>query len=246
MRLKSQRVPLGVTVVEDIAPRLKQLTAEEKDEEDLPKLKELKIRLKSEVSTYYSQICAVWMMQIAFSGFILFDSVQSCDEELLIKLDSIPDVKIGFTRFISGMIMHIMTNEEMKNGMRMMKYAANHWWKFKYHRIAFLSGLFQFTALFVIALCNYLVITISTTTIDIAKDFTALLIIADFDEIFGKRASRLILDLISDEDYEELFKIETTTSKDARMFGGLKENRFLMYKDPVYDKMKKSRQEKNK
>ena len=142
MRLKSQRVPLGVTVVEDIAPRLKQLTAEEKDEEDLPKLKELKIRLKSEVSTYYSQICAVWMMQIAFSGFILFDSVQSCDEELLIKLDSIPDVKIGFTRFISGMIMHIMTNEEMKNGMRMMKYAANHWWKFKYHRIAFLAGFF--------------------------------------------------------------------------------------------------------
>ena len=40
------------------------------------------------------------------------------------------------------MIMHIVTNEEMKNGMRMMKYASNHWWKFKYHRIAFLTGFF--------------------------------------------------------------------------------------------------------
>ena len=80
------------------------------------------------------------MMQIAFSAFILFDSVQSCDEELLIKLDSIPDVKIGLTGFISGMIMHIITNEEMKNGMRMMKYAANHWWRFSNPHLAYLAG----------------------------------------------------------------------------------------------------------
>ena len=85
--------------------------------------------------------------------------------------------------------MHVITNMEMKNGMRMMKYSANHWWKFKFHRTAFLTGLFQFTALFIIAIINYLVITISTTVIDIAKDFTALLIIAEFDDIFGNRGS---------------------------------------------------------
>ena len=143
------------------------------------------------------------------------------------------------------MIMHIMTNEEMKNGLRMMKYASNHWWKFKYHRIAFLAGLFQFTALLAIALCNYLVITISTTTIDVAKDFTALLIIADFDEIFGKRASRLILNLIEEGDYKDLFKIETTTSKDAKMFQQHPDNKFLMHKDEVYEKMVERRIEKN-
>ena len=38
--------------------------------------------------------------------------------------------------------------------------------------------------MFLIALANYMVITISDTVIDIAKDFTALLIIADFDDIF--------------------------------------------------------------
>ena len=184
-------------------------------------------------------------MQLSFALFILVDAYQSCDEELRLKIDEIPDVKIGFTRFISGMIMHIMTNEEMKNGMRMMKYAANHWWKFKYHRIAFLAGFFQFTALFAIALCNYLVITISTTTLDIAKDFTALLIIADFDEIFGKRASKLVLNLIEESDYKDLFKIETTTSKDAKYYQQHPDNKFLMHEDEVYEKMVKRRIQKN-
>ena len=162
------------------------------------------------------------MMQITFSVFILVDSRRSCNEELTIKLETIPDLKIGFTRFIAGMIMHIITNEEMKNGMRMMKYASNHWWKFKFHRTAFLAGFFQFSALLIIAVVNYLVITISTTTIDIAKDFTSLLIIAQFDDIFGSRASKFVSDLISNEDYDSLFKIETTTSTDAAFFQGHK------------------------
>ena len=85
---------------------------------------------------------AVWLFQITFSAFILVDAVQSDDEEIRIKLDRIPEIKIGFIRFIAGMIMHVITNIEMKSGMRMMKYSANHWWKFKNHRVAFLTGLF--------------------------------------------------------------------------------------------------------
>lgn len=37
-----------------------------------------------------------------------------------------------------------------------------------------------------IAVVNYLVITISSNVIDIAKDFTALMVIADFDDFFGQ------------------------------------------------------------
>lgn len=82
--------------------------------------------------------------------------------------------------------MHVQVNSEITNGMRMMKFAVNHWWKFKFHRVAFLTGYLQVLAMVCITLVNYLVITISTNVIDIAKDFTALMIIADFDDIFGE------------------------------------------------------------
>ena len=36
-----------------------------------------------------------------------------------------------------------------------------------------------------ISLINYAVIATSETVLDVAKDFTALIIIAEFDDIFG-------------------------------------------------------------
>ena len=135
--------------------------------------------------------------------------------------------------------MHIVTNEEMKNGMRMMKYSVNHWWKFKFHRVAYVTGFFQLSSIFIIALCNYLVITISTTVIDIAKDFTALLIIGQFDDIFGARGSPLVNSLVTEAEYADLFRIETTTSYDAHNWGPGKEDRFILAPDPVYENMKR-------
>ena len=130
--------------------------------------------------------------------------------------------------------MHVTINGEILNGLRMMKYAINHPWKFKYHRTAVITGFLQFTAMFLIAMANYMVITISEAVIDIAKDFTALLIIADFDDIFStaSQGSSKGADLVSG-DYEEMFTIETTTSNDARKPF---DNEPLAY-DPVYEKM---------
>ena len=113
------------------------------------------------------------------------DSLTSTDPDVAIKLDEIPNVSIAFTRFISGMIMHVLINNEIKNGLNMMKFAVNHPWKFKNHRVAVLVGFLQFSAMFLIALANYMVITISYAVIDVAKDFTALIILAEFDDIFS-------------------------------------------------------------
>ena len=69
-----------------------------------------------------------------------------------------------------------------------------------------------------ISLINYLVIAQSGTVIDIAKDFTALMIIADFDDIFGggmdKEKAKIVC-LDEDGIYAKIFTIETTTSNDA-------------------------------
>lgn len=138
------------------------------------------------------------------------------------------------------MIMHVQVNGEILNGLRMMKFAVNHWWKLKFHRVAFLTGYLQVLAMVCITIVNYFVIMISNNVIDIAKDFTALMIIAEFDDIFGKtsiesRALKIIEDVGK---YELLFRIETTTSDKARRL----QNRPLD-KDPVYEKMKRTAEE---
>ena len=90
-------------------------------------------------------------------------------------------------------------------------------------------------AMVCITLVNYLVITISNNVIDIAKDFTALMIIADFDDIFGEAGVKgsKASDIVGG-DYEDLFKVETTTSHKA---AGLRNRQ--MEDDEVYNKMVK-------
>ena len=70
--------------------------------------------------------------------------------------------------------------------------------------------------MFLITVINYMVITISESVIDVAKDFTALMIIAEFDNIFGYLGGKVkSIDIINDSIYEQMFTIEVTTSKDA-------------------------------
>lgn len=107
-----------------------------------------------------------------------------------INLSVLPKSKIAYIRFVAGMIMHVQVNSEILNGLRMMKYSVNHWWKFKFHRVAFVTGFLQVGAMVCITIVNYFVVTMSDNVIDIAKDFTALMIIADFDDIFGTLSIR--------------------------------------------------------
>ena len=83
------------------------------------------------------------------------------------------------------MLMQMMVNLEMQNGLKIVKYALNHYWKFKSPKSALAAGLMQFGASFVTSLVNYAVIVQSETVMELAKDFTALLVIAYFDNMFA-------------------------------------------------------------
>ena len=124
--------------------------------------------------------------------------------------------------------MHIQMNNEIFNGLKMIKYSVNHPWKFKQEQIAFLAGLLQVVVMILITIINYFVIAVSGTVIDVAKDFTALLIIADFDDIFGENIedekSREVCQG-QDDKYAGLFVIQSTTSKDAKGMGNMRRNR---------------------
>jgi len=79
--------------------------------------------------------------------------------------------------------------------------------------------------------------------LDVAKDFTALAIIADFDDIFAEGlGEEKAKDVCENEDgiYDDIFRIETTTSYDAR--GEMNEK---IADDPIFDLVNKNRRMKN-
>ena len=159
-------------------------------------------------TTYLVMILALWTFQIGFGSFIVADSLKDMD------FTKVPSLKIGLTRFVCGVVMHIQCDKEFQNGLRMMKYSVNHYWKFDNYKLAFLPGFLQIIAMITITLINFLVIMISGEILDIAKDFTALMIIADFDNIFGtfENSNELPKKILSEEEYEVLFKVEKTSS----------------------------------
>jgi len=143
------------------------------------------------------------------------------------------------------MVMHVVVSEEIQNGLKMMKYASNHWWKFSNPRLAWLAGFLQMIAMFAIAIINYFVITISNDVLTLAKDFTALLIIAEFDDLMSKAtATYASNDELADDvqsgceaEYEGLLLIEVTTSVDAKRRRG----RIKLEKDPIYEAINRRR-----
>ena len=177
--------------------------------------------------------CVIFQFGITF--LIITNALT--EEEMVVSFEEAPRLTIGITRFVAAMVMHIILNSEMFNGLKMMKYSVNHWWKFDAPFIAWFTGFLQVCAMLLISFVNLYVINISDTVIDIMKDFTALIIISEFDDIFGagmldEKASKVCTDPEKgdDKEYDGLFVIETTTSLDAR---DEKDNK--MDDDPIYD-----------
>ena len=96
-------------------------------------------------------ILACWLFQISFGLYIIVDAL--LDDKF--KFEEAPELKVGLTRFICGIIMHMQCNEEFANGMLIMKYAINHHWKFSNYRMAFLPGFLQVLSMTLITFINY-------------------------------------------------------------------------------------------
>ena len=93
-------------------------------------------------------------------------------------------------------------------------------WKFDAPRLAFAAGFMQSTAVFIVAILNYYTIVAATEVIDVVMNFLALLVIAEIDDFFFEAHSpeELGRKMVHNEDgeYDELYRIETTTSKHGK------------------------------
>lgn len=184
---------------------------------------------------YFGLLVACVVFQLGLSLFILIDDIQNDD----LGFKEAPPVEIGFTRFIAAMVLHIIMNDEIYNGLKMIKYSVNHPWKFSNAQMAFATGFLQATSMFIISIINFAVISSSESVLDIAKDFTALAIIAEFDDIFAVGlGDEKANDICENADgvYDGLLRIEVTTSIHAKGVGSQK-----LPRDKVLEEINKHR-----
>ena len=159
------------------------------------------------------KVFAVWIFQIVFCAAV---GLHVSKIEHFVE---VPPVTMTICRLIAGLLLQMIINSEVENGLKIMKYQVNHYWKFKNGGLAYSAGLLQVFSAVLIAIINYAVITVSDNVLDLAKDFTALIIIAEIDNQFAEQSKEsLVRDAVenTNSEYAKLFKIETTSSFDAR------------------------------
>lgn len=119
----------------------------------------------------------------------------------------------------------------------MMKYAANHPWKFRSWRQAYLVGFFQATVLITVEGVNLVILTTNAAILDIIMNFMAIIVITEFDDAFFFIVKdEKLAGLVSDKEMtytpkgsgpdeqeevvrtlEDILKIEATSSSGAAM-----------------------------
>jgi hypothetical protein len=127
-----------------------------------------------------------------------------------------PTTTVILIRFVCGLVLHSYQNVEIKAGLRNMKFAINHAYRFSNWYAAFASGFMQASIAFLIEVTNLLVILTSSDELGVVMNFMALTVIASFDDYFYIAQGESILkQVINDPAYGYLYTIKTTTSIDA-------------------------------
>ena len=124
----------------------------------------------------------------------------------------------GVLRTLTFLIMHVQMVSEFDQGVKMMKYAVNHPWKFRSFQFAFLAGFMKFVIMLTIEMSNVYVVMAkgSESHFDIIGNFVIMLVLAEFDNFFYEmRSADEITRMLVETKFSFIFRWETTTSFEA-------------------------------
>ena len=137
-------------------------------------------------------------------------------------IKELPTSLMVLCRTFLAIIMHILLDVDIKQGLNMMKFASNHTWKFRNWYLAFSIGFVQLSLAIVAEYMAIHIILSVDTYIDAVKDFVALMVVNDFDNYFFSYLNKEdIYKLITQESLQvgsmtlslnDLLRIEITTS----------------------------------
>ena len=81
------------------------------------------------------------------------------DEETREKFETPPlNITIVLTRFVAAVFLHFILTEETKQGLAMMKFANNHWWKFDSWSTAYMVGFTQLLYVVLVETINMIIL----------------------------------------------------------------------------------------
>ena len=141
-----------------------------------------------------------------------------------------PGIGLVMLRWMLAWLVHLALDKDLKQGLRLMKYALNHPWKFTMWPDACFVGLFQLSLAVVVEIFSMLILLSAWSYLVAVKDFVAVIVINDFDNmIFDYFQDDNVSKLIAKRKIEvgciklslaDLLKIETTSSfKPQNEFG---------------------------
>ena len=137
-----------------------------------------------------TSIMSIWLLYMLFTNFT------SSDWDVGSKIIEIPWLKLLICRTILAWYIHLIMNTDNKQGHRMMKYALNHPWKFRASNVAYIIGLIQSIVSVFTEGISIAILLSTRTYIDAVKDFIALVVINDFDN--------MIFNYLKDENLSKL------------------------------------------
>ena len=124
---------------------------------------------------------------------------------------------MGAIRLLVSIVTHILLLDNIDEGLRLMKYALNHPWKFTSWKKAFLAGLIQFVVVVTVEVSTFYILVFASDSIfDILANYAIVLVIADFGKNFAsiEQADR-VKKIMDNEQYASILRWETTTSSSA-------------------------------
>lgn len=173
-------------------------------------------RVKS-IGNFLSQVFLCWTVQMALCVLLVYEMcyLKDPDQELLLFTYP-PTYILVICRFSCGIILHMMLQRELENGLDHMKFAINHYYRFDNAWIAFVAGFLQATSVMTIEFVNFIVILTTETNIEVVMNFMACAVIAEFDNAFySALGSTEFKKLLEEPSFEDLYKITRTSSRYA-------------------------------
>lgn len=136
-------------------------------------------------SKYASTALMIWTFQ-AMIAYLLFGDVLAQKSAFA----EVCDMKANYVRFICALMLHLQLQDEIKQGLEIMKFANNHHEVFSNWWIPFFLGFLQAQMVALIELVNLINICAQNNIMDVVMNYVALAVVADFDDFIFQAVKR--------------------------------------------------------
>ena len=123
------------------------------------------------------------LCQLVLIWFLGYEATKHEDAIEAFKTPA-PTGAIVLARFLCANIVHIALTPEIMQGLKMMKFSANHPFKFNNYVEAFLIGFTQMIVVISVEIVALAVLNTNNKIQDVIMNFLALAIIAEIDDMY--------------------------------------------------------------